>query len=153
MRFSFTMTHQHVISVAALLLTVALSFNAPHANAAITGALAKTVAQGKHIFTHDTFEGRGMTCQSCHTKDGLGPTIVPGSRMHAPSLSNAAAVFPRFKPRENKVITLEDEIHGCIQGALGGKAPAYDSATMRALTAYVSSLSQGKRVDMGGAYK
>jgi thiosulfate dehydrogenase len=119
----------------------------------LSGPLAKTVAQGKDIFLHDTFGGRGMTCDSCHTGGGLGPTSVPGSGMQGPSLSNAAAVFPRFKPDDGRVMTLADEIHGCIQGALGGKAPAYDSDTMRALETYVTSLAQGKRLDMGGKYK
>lgn len=122
----------------------------PVAQAAITGPLAQAVEQGKHIFVHDTFDGRGMTCQSCHSAAGLGPTVVPGSSMKGPSLANAAAIFPRFKAREGKVITLEDQINGCIAGALGGKAPGYDSDAMRALVSYITSLSQGKPVDMGG---
>jgi thiosulfate dehydrogenase len=125
----------------------------PLANAAMSGPLAKTVAKGQHIFMHDTFAGRGMTCDSCHTGGGRGPTVVPGSQNAGPSLSNAAAVFPRYKPDDGRVMTLADEIHGCIQGALGGKAPAYNSKTMRALETYLTSLSQGRRMHMGGAYK
>lgn len=125
----------------------------PLANAAMSGPLAKTVAKGQHIFMHDTFAGRGMTCDSCHTGGGRGPTVVPGSQNAGPSLSNAAAVFPRYKPDDGRVMTLADEIHGCIQGALGGKAPAYNSETMRALETYLTALSQGKRMHMGGAYK
>ncbi len=136
----------------ALLLTASFAAVSP-VQAAIEGPLAKSVAQGRQIFLHETFGGRGLTCNSCHTGAGLGPTRLPGRSFQAPSLANAAAVFPRFKPREGKVITLEDEIHGCIQGAIGGKPPTYDSDTMRALTTYITSLSQGKRVDMGGDYK
>ena len=141
------------ISVAGLLLTTALAFAVTPASAAIVGPLAKTVAKGKDIFTHDTFGGSGLTCQSCHTAGGKGPTVIPGRQMQAASLANAAAVFPRYKPRDGKVMTLEDEIHGCIKGALGGKAPGYDSAAMRALVSYITSLSQGKPVDMGGVYR
>jgi thiosulfate dehydrogenase len=125
----------------------------PGVGATFAKPLATMIAQGKETFLHNTFAGRGMTCNSCHTGAGLGPTIVPGSSMKGPSLSNAAAVFPRYKPNDRKVMTLADEIHGCIQGALGGKAPAYDSDTMRALETYISSLAQGKRLNMGGKYK
>lgn len=125
----------------------------PLANAAMSGPLAKTVAKGKQIFMHDTFGGSGMTCDSCHTGGGLGATVVPGSHNAGPSLSNAAAVFPRYKQDAGRVMTLADEIHGCIRGAIGGKAPAYNSETMRALETYLTSLSQGKRVNMGGKYK
>ncbi len=115
--------------------------------------LAAMITQGREIFLHNTFGGRGMTCDSCHTGAGMGPTIVPGSGMKGPSLSNAAAVFPRYKAREGRVMTLADEIHGCIQGALNGNPPAYDSNKMRALETYITLLSQGKRMNMGGAYK
>ena len=125
----------------------------PTAQAAITGPLAQTVEQGKQIFMHDTFGGRGMTCASCHKAAGMGTTEVPGMDRKGPSLANAAAVFPRYKARVHKVITLEEQIRGCIHGALGGKEPAYDSATRRALVTYVSSLAQGQRIDMGGAFK
>ncbi|HKJ10460.1 MAG TPA: cytochrome C [Gammaproteobacteria bacterium] len=126
---------------------------APAASAGLSGPLAKTVAHGRDIFLHDTFGGRGMTCDSCHTAGGKGPTVVPGSTMKGPSLSNAAAVFPRYKPDDGRVLTLAEQIHGCISGALGGKAPPYGSDTMRALETYLTALSQGKRIDMGGPYR
>lgn len=138
----------------ALALAAVFTIQAMPVNcAAIPKPLLNMIAQGKDMFMHNTFGGRGMTCGSCHTGGGLGPTFVPGSSMKGPSLSNAAAVFPRYKAREGRVMTLADEIHGCIQGALGGKAPAYDSKTMRALQTYITSLSQGKRMHMGDIYK
>lgn len=148
------MRHGKFITASGLILGTMLSISTASTNAAtFTGPLADMVAKGKSIFLHETFGGRGMTCDSCHTGGGLGPTIVPGSSMQGPSLSNAAAVFPRYKPDDRRVMTLADEIHGCIQGALGGKAPDYDSDTMRALETYLTSLAQDKRIDMGGKYK
>lgn len=135
-----------------LLLGFLLSLGVTSTAIAAPGPLGKMVEKGKHIFLHDTFGGRGMTCDSCHTGAGMGPTIVPGSNMRGPSLSNAAAVFPRYKPDDGRVMTLADEIHGCIAGALGGKAPAYDSDAMRALETYLASLAQNKRLHMGGKY-
>lgn len=136
--------------LSAAMLTIALL---PAADAAASGPLAKVIAHGRAIFLHDTFGGRGMTCDSCHTAGGKGPTIVPGSHMKGPSLSNAAAVFPRYKPDDGRVLTLAEQIHGCISGALRGKAPSYGSDTMRDLETYLTALSQGKRIDMGGAYR
>lgn len=125
----------------------------PVASAATHGPLAKAVEKGQDTFLHDTFGGRGMTCDSCHTDGGVGPTVVPGSHRSGPSLSNAAAVFPRFKQDDGRVMTLAQQIHGCIAGALGGKAPALGSQTMVDLEVYITSLSQGKRIHMGGKYK
>lgn len=138
------------VIVAGLLLALGVL---PLAQAAASGPLTKTVAKGKDIFLHDTFGGGGRTCDTCHTNGGRGPTVVPGSGNSGPSLSNAAAVFPRYKRDSGRVMTLADEIHGCIAGAIGGKAPSYGSETMRALQTYLTSLSQGKRINMGGIYK
>lgn len=129
---------------------VALLFLAVVANvhAAITGPLAKSVEKGRNLFIHDTFGGQGRTCQSCHTVAGTGPTVLPNG-MRLPSIAPAATLFPRYKARLGRVITLEDQVQGCIAGALGGKAPAYDSSTLRALISYLTSLSQGQRINMG----
>ncbi len=117
-------------------------------HAAITGPLAKSVEKGRNLFIHNTFGGQGLTCQSCHTAAGTGPTVLPNG-MQLPSIAPAATRFPHYKARLGRVITLEDQVHGCIAGALGGKAPAYDSSAMRALISYLTSLSQGKRINMG----
>ena len=149
MKFRIRKTGVLMLAVTAVLMVETV----PVIGATFAKPLAGMIAQGKETFLHNTFGGRGMTCNACHTQAGLGPTIVPGSSMKGASLSNAAAVFPRYKANDGKVMTLADEIHGCIQGALGGKAPSYDSNTMRALETYITSLSQGKRMQMGGAYK
>ena len=67
-----------------------------------------------------------------------------------PSLSNAATIFPRFNPKANKVITLEDQLRNCIAGALQGKPPTYGSEQLMQLVSYVTSLAQGKPLDIGG---
>lgn len=145
---------QHSRFLLGLAFVSAITMEAlPVYSATVSKPLTNMITQGREIFLHNTFGGRGMTCDTCHTDGGLGPTIVPGSGMKGPSLSNAAAVFPRYKAREGRVMTLADEIHGCIQGALGGQPPAYDSNKMRALETYITLLSQGKRMNMGGAYK
>jgi len=141
-------------AISGLMLGAALALGALPASAGqFSGPLAKTIAKGKQIFTHDSFGGRGMSCASCHRAAGTGPTQVPGRNMKGPSLNNAAAIFPKFKRRNGKVITLADQIHGCIAGAMGGQPPAYNSDKMRALVTYLTSLSEGKAIHMGGKLK
>jgi thiosulfate dehydrogenase len=67
-----------------------------------------------------------------------------------PSLANAATIYPRFNPKANKVDTLEDKIGHCIAGGLRGKPPAYGSEQMTQLVSYITSLAQGKPLNMGG---
>jgi len=139
---------------AGLVLGAVLAVSALPASAGqFSGPLAKTIAKGKQIFTHDDFGGRGMTCATCHKAAGTGPTQVPGRNMKGPSLNNAAAIFPKYKRRNGKVITLADQIHGCIAGAMGGQPPGYNSDKMRALVTYLTSLSEGKAIHMGGKLK
>ena len=111
--------------------------------------LEKVIAQGKDAFTHNTFNGNGRFCQTCHLSGGMAPGRLPDGKA-IPSLANAAAVFPLFKPRQGKVVTLSDQIRNCVGGALEGNPPAYGSDELNALVVYVTSLSQGKAIDMGG---
>lgn len=110
--------------------------------------LQPAVDQGKEIFMHPSFGGNGKACTSCHHNGGIGHGALPdGTRL--PSLSNAAAIFPRFN-RKGKLVTIQDQIHNCVAGAIQGTPPAYDSDKMRFLVVYLTSLSQGKTIEMGG---
>ena len=120
---------------------------APHA-AEISPQLQAAVDQGKDIFMHPSFGGNGKACNSCHHDGGTGPGALPDDTP-LPSLSNAAAIFPRFN-KKGKLITLQDQVRNCVAGAIEGTPPAYDSDEMRLLVVYLTSLSQGKSVDMGG---
>ncbi|OBS09884.1 c-type cytochrome [Acidihalobacter prosperus] len=132
---------------AVMAIAVVAGLGATSSAHAAAGPLAQAIADGKHMFIHDTFGGRGMTCESCHRAAGMGPTVVHGR--HFPSLANAAAIFPRYNPRAHKVITLEDQIRGCVARGLGGKPPAGGSKAMADMVAYLTSLSQGKPIAMG----
>lgn len=111
--------------------------------------LEQAVQDGKHVYSHETFGGNGRTCETCHANGGVGPGKLPNGKV-IPSLSNAATIFPRFNPKAKKVVTLDDQIRNCVKNALQGKPPAAGSATLAELAAYVTSLSQGKPIDMGG---
>jgi thiosulfate dehydrogenase len=127
--------------IAAVLLSSAIA-------AEIPAQLQSAAEQGKAIFMHPSFGGNGKACTSCHRHGGTGPGMLPdGTRL--PSLTNAAAIFPRFN-KEGKLITIQDQVHACVSGAIKGTPPAYDSDKMRLLVVYLTSLAHGKPIDMGG---
>jgi thiosulfate dehydrogenase len=111
--------------------------------------LDKVIRHGKDLFTHATFGGSGRVCETCHISGGTVPGHLPDGKP-IPSLNNAAAIFPRFKERLGRVVTLEDQVRSCTGAALEGTPPAYGSEELNALVTYVTSLSQGKPLDMGG---
>jgi len=112
--------------------------------------LSDAVSRGHQLFEKHTFEGSGRTCQTCHHEGGKGATVLPNG-VHKPSIAGAASYFPRFNPKVGHLLTLEDQVRRCVAGGLQGKAPAYDSTEMRNMIAYLTSLSQGKAIDMGGS--
>jgi thiosulfate dehydrogenase len=133
-----------VAGLSALLLSGTASALEPH--------IEKAVKQGKEIFTHETFGGNGKVCQSCHLEGGMKPGKLPNGKA-VPRLTNAATIFPRYRARDNRVITLSDQIMSCVAGGLKGKPPAYGSEELNSLVSYVTSLSQGKKMNMGGKLK
>ena len=114
--------------------------------------LQAAIQRGSHIFATDTFGGKGTTCQSCHTDGGRKP-VDRGDGNTLPSLNNAAAIFPRFNAGANKMVTLENQIQLCIGGALGGKPLEYGGLKMTDLVSYLTSLSHGQPMEMGGKPK
>jgi len=114
--------------------------------------LQQAIARGSDLFLHNTFGGRGRVCESCHLGGGTRQGQLPDGTP-IPSLSNAAAIFPRISEDDRRLITLTDQVRTCIGGALNGNPPAYGSEELNSLVAYVTSLSQGKAIDMGGQPK
>ena len=139
------------LSMSAMVLAIGLS-GAGVAIADNANPLADAVSQGHQLFEKHTFEGAGRTCQTCHHEGGKGATVLPNG-VHKPAIAGAASYFPRFNPKVGHLVTLEDQVRRCVAGGLQGKAPAYDSTEMRAMIAYLTSLSQGKPIDMGGRAK
>jgi thiosulfate dehydrogenase len=141
----FTRVTAYLSMAAGLCLAVAM-LPAP----ASADPLADSVQHGKQLFTSAHFDGNGRTCNTCHRGEGRTAGMLPNGKP-IPSLSNAAAIFPRYNKRAGKVITLQQQVHSCILNALQGKPPAYDSQDMTDLVSYLTSLSQGKSIAMGSA--
>ena len=110
--------------------------------------LAGSIQHGKQLFMTAHFNGNGRTCNTCHRGEGRTAGMLPNGQT-IPSLGNAAAVFPRYNKNAGKVITLQQQVHRCVMGALQGTPPAYDSVEMTDLISYLTSLSGGKPIAMG----
>ena len=136
--------------VFSMIMGLGLAVVSAAASAAADGdSLQQVVERGKHLFMTATFEGNGRHCNTCHKGGGTEMSELPDGKKFA-SLSNAASIFPRYDPENHRVKTLLDQVQHCVGAALKGKPPAYDSAEMTELVSYLTSLSQGKPVNMDG---
>lgn len=81
------------------------------------------------------FAGNNLACQSCHLQAGTQPYAMP--------LVGISGQFPRYRPREGAVDTLEDRIDGCMERSLNGRALPVDSHEMTAFSAFMEWLSTG----------
>jgi thiosulfate dehydrogenase len=117
------------------------------AEAASNPDLEAKIKEGHQLFTTATFQGNGRVCETCHVAGGRTQGHLPNGKP-MPSLMNAAAVFPRV--RQGHITTLEDQIRKCVGGAIEGTPPAYGSEELGALSVYLTSLSQGKAIELGG---
>jgi thiosulfate dehydrogenase len=117
--------------------------------AADADSLQQVVERGKALFMTATFDGSGRHCTTCHKEGGTAMSELPNGKKFA-SLNNAAAIFPRYDAKNHRVKTLPDQVQNCVRNAIQGTPPAYDSAEMTELVTYLTSLSQGKPVDMDG---
>lgn len=109
--------------------------------------LAKAINKGKALFNDTNLGKSGMSCNSCHPAGGTTGKQMMG--MDIPSLKGAAATFPKFKTSANDVITLQQMQNICIQ-MMKGTPLKLDSNKSIALSAYVTSLSNGIPIQVGG---
>lgn len=149
MKFSIRNIPTTTAVAAALLVSSGIYALSSQEATAAEPRLEKAIQDGKSLFFNETFGGNGKNCVSCHVNGGVGPGKLPNGDA-IPSLSNAATIFPRFNSKENKVITLQDQVRRCVVGRFEGKPPAYGSEQLTQLVTYVTSLAQGKPLDMGG---
>jgi cytochrome c len=129
------------LSTLALCVPIIIGRSSASAQSKPASPLMQAVAQGKQIFEHDKFGGV-RTCSTCHLNAGTTLGRLP-SGATLPSLVGAAAQFPHFNPRRQRIVTLEQQIVHCIKGGLQGKPPAYDSRQMTDLVVYLTALSKG----------
>lgn len=81
------------------------------------------------------FVGNRLSCTNCH--------LNAGQREKALPLVNIAGLFPLYRGRDGRLVSLEDRIRGCFLRSMNGTAPPYDNPKLLALSAYITWLSEG----------
>lgn len=103
------------------------------------GEEGELVRLGRDLATH-TFErlpdqvGSDLHCTSCH--------LEGGTKAKAGPWVGVTSVYPLYRDREGRVITIEDRVNACFERSLNGKALPAESREMRAFVAYMSWLSR-----------
>ena len=113
---------------------------------------SEMLAYGGNLYQDANLGSNGQTCASCHPGGGTtgGEAQVPMTdmRLPIPPLVGAAASFPKFKVPNDRVITLGQMNNNCIKMFMQGDPLELNSRESIALEMYVTSLSNGERVEV-----
>jgi len=80
------------------------------------------------------YVGNALNCTNCHLDAGLNP--------NAASFVGLSAVYPEYRPRADRTMTLADRINECFERSLNGKPLPPDSSKLQAVVSYIDWLSQ-----------
>ena len=105
--------------------------------------LAKSIENGKKLFSDTSLGTSGMTCNSCHLEGGTTEGMKMGD-MALPAFNSLGAKYPKYIETVKRVITLDQAVNFCIVKPLKGKALAWDDQKLTDLTAYVASVKPKK---------
>jgi thiosulfate dehydrogenase len=134
---------------ASLLFMAGLTASAqePVSKEQVDDKLAEVVKLGEAIVENTTthpmskgYVGNALNCTSCHLDNGR--------HEKAGTFLGTATAYPAWSPRENRVITLEDRVLNCFMRSCNGTRPPLGSEVSVAVTAYITSLSQGQTLRM-----
>ena len=79
--------------------------------------------------------GNGLNCTNCH--------LDAGTKANASPWAGIWGVFPEYRSRSGKVITLTDRVNDCFERSMNGKPLGYNSAEMINILSYMQWLSVG----------
>ncbi|MFQ5823074.1 MAG: hypothetical protein ACE5JB_03365 [bacterium] len=120
----------------------------------------ETIKHGEELFNSNTaLSTNGQACASCHpgggTTGGEAETPMKSEvtgqtyKLPIPSLIGAAATFPKYKVPNDAVITVGDMANNCIMMFMAAQPLDPKGKEFKALTAYVTSLSNDDKVSVG----
>lgn len=103
------------------------------------GPQGDLVRRGRELAMH-TYElmpaqvGADLHCTSCH--------LEGGTKANAGPWVGLSALFPMYRARSGREITLEERVDDCVQRSMNGKPLAHDAPEMKAFVAYIDWLSK-----------
>ena len=80
------------------------------------------------------YVGNALNCTNCHLDAGLNP--------NAASYVGISVLYPEYRARAGRAMSLADRINECFERSMNGKALPPDSSKLAALVAYIDWLSQ-----------
>ena len=104
--------------------------------------LAKSIENGKKLFSDPNLGTNGMSCNTCHLEGGTKEGKMGDKTLEA--FDNLAAKYPKYFGMANRVMTLDQVNNWCIVVPLKGKALAWDDQKLTDLAAYVASVKTQK---------
>lgn len=80
------------------------------------------------------YVGNALNCTNCHLDAGLNP--------NAASFVGVSMLYPQYRERAGRQVTLTDRINECFERSMNGKSLPPDSVKLTAVVAYIEWLSQ-----------
>ncbi len=118
----------------------------------------QSIGHGKDLFNDTKLGTVNRSCNTCHPSGGTtsGEAEIPMPlkngmipKLPIPTLIGAAAQFPKYKVPNDAVIQLGEMNNNCIRMFMMGKPLDLNGKDARDLVAYVSTLSNGREVEVG----
>ncbi|MEL1250374.1 c-type cytochrome [Aurantiacibacter gilvus] len=122
------------------------SFTPPPMSSIPDGPLGDSIRRGEALFREtgihaSNYVGSGLTCSNCHLDGGRDPNSAP--------MWAAAAMFPEYRRKNDRINTMEDRILGCFIYSMNASAspagvpPPAGHDIYRDLMSYFSFLATG----------
>ena len=80
------------------------------------------------------YVGNKLNCTNCHLDAGLNP--------NAASFVGISRLYPEYRARADRQMSLADRVNECFERSLNGRALPSDSSKLAAVVAYIDWLSQ-----------
>lgn len=115
-------------------------FSPPSPETIPGGRQGEQIRIGYEVVTHTQefakpYVGNVLNCTNCHLDGGLNP--------NAASFVGLSVVYPEYRARVDRRMTLADRINECFERSLNGRALPPDSSKLQAVVAYIEWLSKG----------
>ena len=80
------------------------------------------------------YVGNQLNCTNCHLDAGMNPNTA--------SFVGISRLYPEYRARADRKMTLADRINECFERSMNGKAAPPDSSKLQAVVAYIDWLSE-----------
>jgi thiosulfate dehydrogenase len=126
------------IACSASAQATAPEFKPPPDSSIPTGPKGIAIREGKLLLaeTHQRLPknvGNGLNCTNCHLAGGTTANSSPWVGLWG--------VFPEYRSRSGKVISLQERVNDCFERSMNGKALPYNSPEMNNILSYMQWLS------------